>query len=185
MLDDIQKDTENRMNKSIVAFESEFKAIRIGKATPALLDNIKVDYYGSSVPLNQAANISAPEPRLLVIQVWEKNMVGEINKAIQKSDLGFNPTTDGNIVRIPIPPLNEERRKETVKLVKKIGEDGKVAIRNIRRDANDKLKTAQKEKEISEDEQRKGQSLIQDVTDKFIKRIDELVALKEKEVMEV
>jgi len=185
MLSEVLIDVENRMGKSLNSLDSELKSIRIGKASPALLDNIRVEYYGSSVPLNQVSNISAPEPRLLVIQSWEQNMVAEINKAIQKSELGLNPSTDGNIIRIPIPPLSEERRKETAKLVGKLGEDSKIALRNIRRDANDRLKAAQKSKEISEDEQRKGQNQVQEIIDKYVKKIDELVALKEKEIIEV
>ena len=168
MVKEILKEAETRMTKSIVALEAELKSIRVGKASPALLDNIRVDYYGSKVPINQVANVSAPEPKLLIVQVWEKNMVEEIKKAILRSELGLNPNTDGSILRIPIPPMSEDRRKETVKLTKKLGEDNKVAIRNIRRDANESLKAAQKDKGISEDDQRKGQSQVQESTDKFI-----------------
>ncbi|PJA28276.1 MAG: ribosome recycling factor [candidate division Zixibacteria bacterium CG_4_9_14_3_um_filter_46_8] len=185
MVKEILKEAETRMTKSIVALEAELKSIRVGKASPALLDNIRVDYYGSKVPINQVANVSAPEPKLLIVQVWEKNMVEEIKKAILRSELGLNPNTDGSILRIPIPPMSEDRRKETVKLTKKLGEDNKVAIRNIRRDANESLKAAQKDKGISEDDQRKGQNQVQESTDKFIKKIDELIVKKEKEVMEV
>jgi len=185
MLKDLLKDVESRMSKSIDSLDSELKTVRIGKAVPALLDNIRVEHYGNKVPINQVANISAPEPRLLVVQPWEKNMVEEINKGILKSDLGLNPSTDGNILRIPIPPMSEERRRDTGKLVKKLGEDYKITLRNIRRDANDALKAAQKDKDISEDEQRKGQSLIQNIIDKFTINVDELIAKKEKEVMEV
>jgi len=168
MVKEILKEAETRMTKSIVALEAELKSIRVGKASPALLDNIRVDYYGSKVPINQVANVSAPEPKLLIVQVWEKNMVEEIKKAILRSELGLNPNTDGSILRIPIPPMSEDRRKETVKLTKKLGEDNKVAIRNIRRDANESLKAAQKDKGISEDDQRKGQNQVQESTDKFI-----------------
>ncbi|MBD3169087.1 MAG: ribosome recycling factor [candidate division Zixibacteria bacterium] len=184
-MNDVLKDAESRMKKSIESLKSEFNSIRIGKATPALLDNIRVEYYGTNVPLNQVSNISAPEPRLLVIQPWEKDMVAEVNKAIQKSELGLNPSVDGQIIRIPIPPLSEERRKETAKLVKKTGEEGKIAIRNIRRDANDTLKSAEKEKEISEDEMRKGFDRVQELTDKYTAKVDEMIESKEKEVMEV
>ncbi len=185
MIKDVLKDIESRMKKSVDALDTELKSMRIGKASPALLDNLRVEYYGTKVPINQVANVSAPEPRLLVVQTWEKNMVDEVVKAIMKSEMGLNPSTDGNIIRIPIPPMSEERRKEAVKLVKKFGEDCKVAIRNIRRDANDRLKTADKNKEISEDEMRKGQDQVQEVTDTYTKNVDELVEKKEKEVMEV
>ncbi len=185
IIDEVLKETESRMSKSINALETELKSIRIGKASPALVENLKVEYYGNKVPLNQVANISAPEPRLLVIQPWEKNMVGEINKMIRMSNLDLNPNSDGNIIRIPIPPLSEERRRDTVKLVKKIGEESKIAIRNIRRDANDKLKTAQKNKDISEDDQRKGQEKVQELTDKYIEKVDSILEKKEKEILEV
>ncbi|MBD3233624.1 MAG: ribosome recycling factor [candidate division Zixibacteria bacterium] len=185
MIKDVLKDIESRMKKSVDALDAELKSMRIGKASPALLDNLRVEYYGTKVPINQVANVSAPEPRLLVVQTWEKDMVDEVVKAIMKSEMGLNPSTEGNIIRIPIPPMSEERRKETVKLVKKFGEDCKVAIRNVRRDANDRLKTADKNKEISEDQMRKGQDQVQEVTDKYTKSIDELVEKKEKEVMEV
>lgn len=185
MIEEILKDSESRMAKSVGSLESDFKSIHIGKASPALLENIRVEYYGNKVPLNQVSNISAPEPRLLVIQPWEKNMVSEISKAIMKSDLGLNPSSDGNILRIPVPPLSEERRKETAKLVRKLGEDNKIAIRNIRRDANDRLKNMEKNKEISEDELRSSQNRVQEITDKFTNKIDDLVNAKEKEVMEV
>ncbi|MDO5576900.1 MAG: ribosome recycling factor, partial [Fibrobacter sp.] len=154
-------------------------------ATPALLDGITVDYYGSPLPINQVANISIPEARMLVIQPWEKNMMQPIEKAILTSDLGLNPQNDGNLIRVPIPPLSEERRKDLFKSCKKIGEDNKVAIRNIRRDSNEKLKKAEKDKEATQDEVKKGLDEIQKVTDKFIKNVDDLLAQKEKEIMEV
>jgi len=173
------------MELSVESIRSELAKLRTGKATPTLLDNISVDYYGANTPLRQVANVSAPEPRLLVIQPWEKNLLGEIEKAILKSDLGLNPTNDGIVIRIPIPQLTEERRHALVKIAKKIGEDGKIAIRNIRRDANDHLKKAEKIHDISEDELHRALDDTQHVTDDFIKKIDEILILKEKDIMEV
>jgi len=181
----VHSDTEERMKKAVEAISRELSTIRTGRATTALLEGIKVDYYGTMTPLNQIASISIPDPRLLVIQPWEKKMITEIAKAIQRSDLGLNPLTDANVVRLPIPPLTEERRKELVKIVKRIAEEGKIAVRNIRRDANEKFKQAEKDKEISEDESRKAQENVQELTDKFIEQIDELFNKKEKEVMEI
>lgn len=182
---EIKADATDRMTKAVAATSHEFSKVRTGKATTALLDGIRVEYYGNMVPLNQAATVAAPEPRLLTIQPWEKSMSAEIAKAIMKSDLGLNPVPDGNIIRVPIPPLNEERRKELVKLVKKLAEEGKIAIRNIRRDANDHLKKAEKDKEISEDQQHRTSDEIQKMTDDKIAEIDKLVVAKEAEVMEV
>lgn len=181
----VHSDTEERMKKAVEAISRELSTIRTGRATTALLEGIKVDYYGTMTPINQIASISIPDPRLLVIQPWEKKMITEIAKAIQRSDLGLNPLTDANVVRLPIPPLTEERRKELVKIVKRIAEEGKIAVRNIRRDANEKFKQAEKDKEISEDESRKAQENVQELTDKFIEQIDELFNKKEKEVMEI
>lgn len=182
---EIKTDAIDRMQKAIAATAHEFSKIRTGKATTALLDGIRVEYYGNLVPLNQAATVGAPEPRLLTIQPWEKSMAGEIAKAIMKSDLGLNPVPDGNIIRVPIPQLNEERRRELVKLVKKIAEEGKVAIRNIRRDANDHLKKGEKDKTFSEDDHHRTSDEIQKLTDEKIAEIDKLVTAKEAEVMEV
>jgi ribosome recycling factor len=184
-LNRIHADTNDRMAKALEAMKREFASIRTGKANASLLDGIKVDYYGTMTPLSQVANISAPDSRLLVIHPWEKKLIPEIVKAIQKSDLGLNPQSDPNVVRLPIPPLTEERRKELVKLVKKVAEEGKVAVRNIRRDANDALKKAEKDKAISEDESRKGQDKVQEITNEHIEKIDEMVKHKEQEVMEV
>jgi ribosome recycling factor len=181
----VYADTEERMQRSIDAIKREFSSIRTGKATTSLVEGIKVDYYGSMTPLSQVASISIPDPKLLVIQPWEKKLIPEIAKAIQKSDLGLNPLTDANVVRLPIPALTEERRKDLVKLVKKISEEGKVAVRNIRREANDRFKKADKEKEISEDDSRKAQERIQEITDNYIQTIDDLVKKKEKEIMEI
>ena len=144
MIENVKKEARERMEKAVEAIRSEFAKLRTGKASPSLLDNVKVDYYGNTVPIKQVANISTPEPRLLVIQPWEKRLLADIEKAIQKADLGFNPSNDGIVIRIPIPQLTEERRKDLVKIAKKHAEDGKISIRNIRRDANDKLRQAEK-----------------------------------------
>jgi ribosome recycling factor len=181
----VYSETEDRMQKTIDAMKREFSGIRTGKASTSLLEGIKVDYYGNLTPLSQVASITIPDPKLLVIQPWEKKLIPEIAKAIQKSDLGLNPITDANVVRLPIPPLTEERRKDLVKLVKKISEEGKIAVRNIRREANDHFKKAEKEKEISEDDSRKAQEKIQEITDDYIQAIDDLVKKKEEEMMEI
>ena len=182
---EIIKDAKHRMEKTVENLVNELTKIRTGRANPSLLDSVKVDYYGQSVALNQTANISVPEPRLIAIQPWEKNMLAEIERAILKADLGLNPSNDGTMIRIPIPQLSEERRKDLVKLVHKFGEEGKIAIRNIRRDANDHLKKMEKNHEISEDELSVELDTIQDTTDKHIKNIDEILDKKEKEVLEV
>ncbi|MCI0530442.1 MAG: ribosome recycling factor [candidate division Zixibacteria bacterium] len=185
MLNKIYAETEEKMNKSMDSLRRELSGIRTGKATTHLLDGIKVEYYGSVVPLNQVAGVSAPEARLLVIQPWEKKMLDEVSKAIMKANLGLNPMNDGNVIRLAIPPLTEERRKELVKLVKNFGEEAKVAVRNIRREANEHLAKAEKGKEISEDQKRTAQEHVQKITDKFIHHVDELINGKEKEVLEV
>jgi len=185
MLDDIYADADERMSKVIIVFQRELATLRAGRATPSLLDRIDVDYYGTITPLNQLAGITAPEPRLLVIQPWDKQSLGEIEKAIQKSDLGLTPNNDGNVIRLSIPQLTEERRKELVKFVRKKAEESKVGIRNIRRDANESVKQLEKTSDISEDERRRAQDYIQEITDKKIVEIDEIMELKEKEMMEV
>ena len=185
MIDNLKKETKQRMEKAVDAVRNDFAKLRTGKATPALLDGISVNYYGSQMPVKQVANVSAPEPRLLVVQPWEKNMLGEIEKAIQKSDLDLNPANDGIVIRIPIPQLTEERRKDLVKVAKKVGEEGKVSIRNIRRDANDALKKAEKDSEISEDMMHNAQDEVQELTDEYVKKIDTLLEQKEKEIMGV
>ena len=185
MQDKIITDTERRMQKSVEAVTHDLSGIRSGKATPGLLDSVRVDAYGQKMPLNQMASISVPDPKSLVVQPWDKSIIGDVVKAIQIAELGFNPQVEGNIVRIPVPPLSEERRRELAKLCKKIAEDGKVAIRNVRRDANDQLKKAEKDKQISEDQQHRSMEKIQELTDKFIKKVDELVEAKEKEIMSV
>ncbi|MGQ9497727.1 MAG: ribosome recycling factor [Desulfotomaculales bacterium] len=173
------------MQKTVEIVKREFASLRAGRATPALLDKILVNYYGTPTPVNQLASISAPEPRLLVVQPWDKSITGEIEKAILKSDLGITPSSDGNVIRLAIPQLTEERRQELVKVIKKKAEEGRVAIRNVRRDANDQLRAKQKEGEITEDELRRGQDDVQKLTDKYIKEIDRLLQAKEKEIMEI
>ncbi len=185
MIEKIFTEAEEKMNRSLQAVKRDFGSLRTGKASASLLDSIRVDYHGTILPLNQLASISAPEARLLVIQAWDKGVVGEISKAIQVADLGLNPQVDGNIIRLPIPPLNEDRRKELVKHCKKIAEEGKIAIRNIRREANDSIKKAEKDKSITEDQQKKGIEKIQDLTNRFIDRIDTSMESKEKDIMEV
>lgn len=185
MINDIMNDSEDRMKKSIEHLTKDLATLRAGRANPAMVEKIMVEYYGEPTPLNQLANITVPEARLLVIQPWDKSSIGEIEKAIMKSDLGVNPTNDGNVIRIAIPQLTEERRKELVKVVKKKAEEAKVAIRNIRREANDMLKSSEKEKMISEDEGKKGADDVQKLTDKHIKDIDVILQAKEKEIMEV
>ena len=176
---------EANMQKTVEIVKREFASLRAGRATPALLDKILVNYYGTPTPVNQLASISVPEPRLLVVQPWDKSITGEIEKAILKSDLGITPSSDGNVIRLAIPQLTEERRQELVKVIKKKAEEGRVAIRNVRRDANDQLRAKQKEGEITEDELRRGQDDVQKLTDKYIKEIDRLLQAKEKEIMEI
>jgi ribosome recycling factor len=185
MLDELYKKTEEHMNKTLENLAQELSGIRTGKASPAILDVVRVNYYGQNVPVKQVANISVPDPRTLAIQPWDRSMIGEIEKAIQASDLGLNPQNDGGMIRLPIPPLTEERRKDLVKVVKRIGEDSKVAVRNVRRDANEKVKKLEKEHELSEDAMHAKQDEIQKLTDAFIKRVDDAVAGKEREVLEM
>jgi len=185
MSSDHKAQAKERMHKAIVATGHELAKIRTGKATTALLDSIRVNYYGSMVTINQVATISVPEPRLIVVQPWEKAMAAEISKAVLKADLGLNPINDGILIRVPIPQLTGERRKDLVKLCKRLAEEGKVAVRNIRRDANEHLKKAEKSKEISEDDHHRISDEIQKMTDVFISEIDDLVTAKEAEVMEV
>ncbi len=182
---EIQSDAEARMQKGVENTRSELSKIRTGKASPAMLDTVRVEYYGSMVPLQQVANVNTPEARLLTIQPWEKNMIGEIEKGIQKADLGLNPVNDGTIIRLPIPQLTEERRKDFVRLCHKLAEEGRIAIRNVRRDSNDKLKSTEKDHEISEDQYHTAVDEIQKLTDKYIKGVDEILAKKEEEIMEV
>lgn len=185
MYDDIIKKTRSGMDKAIDALKKDFTKVRTGRASTALLDDIRVDYYGTPTPLNQVGSLTVPEPRMITIQPWEKNLISEIEKAILKSDLGLNPNSDGQVVRIVFPPLTEERRKEMVKLTKRMGEEAKIAIRNARRDANEALKKLEKNKEISEDQLKRGEKDVQEFTDQFVKKVDELVVSKEAEVMEI
>lgn len=185
MSNSLISEAKSNMQKSLEVVRKDMATLRAGRATPSLLDKVSVDYYGTPTPINQVATVSVPEPRLLVIQPWDKNIIPDIERAIMKSDLGINPTSDGNLVRLAIPQLTEERRKELMKVVKKKGEEGKVAVRNIRRDVNDTLKNQQKKGDISEDELRRLQDEVQKLTDKFVKEMDILVATKEKEIMTV
>jgi len=172
------------MGKSIDALENELKRVRTGRASLNILDGIRVDYYGTQTPLNQMASLSVPESRLIVIQPWDATVIKDIEKALLASDLGLTPSSDGKLIRLAIPPLTEERRKELVKVIGKMCEDYKVAIRNIRRDSNEFLKMAKKEGDISEDDLYKGQDKVQEITDEFVKRIDEIFKEKEKEILE-
>ncbi len=185
MVNEIYNQTKEKMHKSVESIHRELNTVRTGKATTHLLDTVRVEAYGQHMPLNQVATLSAPEPRLLILQPYDKSISGEIVKAIQKADLGLNPQPDGNLIRIPVPALNEERRKELVKHCKHLAEEGRVAIRNIRRDANDHLKKALKDHKISENEEREGIDKMQKLTDDYIRQIDDMVGKKEKEVMEV
>jgi len=185
MSDELVFAAEEKMDKTIQGLSREFATVRAGRANPALLDKIVVDYYGAPTPLNQLSNISAPEPRLLVIQPWDKSAIGAIEKAILKSDLGLTPNSDGNIIRIAIPQLTEERRKDLVKLVKKMAEESRVAIRNIRRDANEDIKRMEKAGEISQDESRRLQEDVQELTNQYVEKVNAVLAAKETEIMEV
>ncbi len=179
------KECEAKMKKALSSLEKELGKVRTGRASLALLDDIRVDYFGTPTPLNQVATLSVPEGRLIVIQPWDTSIIGEIERAILKSELGMTPVNDGKVIRITIPRLTEERRKELVKVVKKMGENGKIGVRNIRREAIDTLRKLEKAKEISEDELHQRQTQVQKTTDKFIDRIDELNEAKEKEIMEI
>ncbi|MGI6548879.1 MAG: ribosome recycling factor [Syntrophomonadales bacterium] len=181
----IIKDTTDRMEKTVDHLTRDYAGLRAGRANPAMLDKILVEYYGSPTPINQLANIGVPEPRLLVIQPWDKTSIPDIEKAIMKSDLGVNPSNDGNVIRINIPSLTEERRKDLVKVVRKRAEEAKVAIRNIRREANDNVKALEKDGQISEDECKKRLDEVQKITDNYIKNIDKIAGGKEKDIMEV
>ncbi|MEW6036927.1 MAG: ribosome recycling factor [Pseudomonadota bacterium] len=185
MMNDIQKRTAERMQKSIEALKHEFAKIRTGRAHPSLLEHIRVSYYGNEVPLTQVANVAVEDARSLAVTPWERNMVQAIEKAIMTSDLGLNPSTAGTVIRVPLPPLTEERRRDLIKVVRHEAENGRVAIRNIRRDANNELKAALKEKLISEDEDRRSQEQIQKTTDQFIKEVDKLLEQKEADLLAV
>jgi ribosome recycling factor len=179
------KETRSEMEKSLESMVHEFATVRTGKANPALLDSIRVDAYGAKSPLTHVANVSAPQPNMIVVQPWDKSLVGPIDKAIRLSDLGLNPTNDGQNINIVIPPLNEERRKDLTRAVRKMAEEGRVSIRNHRRDAIELLRMQEKDSEISEDDSRRGQKEVQEITDEFIKKVDEALEKKEAEIMEV
>jgi ribosome recycling factor len=188
-MQELQKEILNalheKMTKTITNLKNELLKIRTGRANPALLDGVKVDYYGSMMPINQVANIATPDARTIVVQPWEQNMVHVIEKAILAANIGLNPQSDGKIIRLPLPALTEERRKELVKFCKKLGEDFKVTLRNERRDANEHLKKLEKEKKMTEDEVKKAQEAVQKKTDEFVAEVDKLIAAKEKEIMSV
>jgi len=185
VIEEIQQDAKERMAKSIEALKNNLNKVRTGRAHASLLDNISVEYYGMDTPLNQVGNISTPDARTLAITVFDKGMISAVEKAILKSDLGLNPSSQGTLIRIPLPPLTEDRRRDLVKVVKGEGENGKIAIRNIRRDANSDFKSLLKDKEISEDEARQAEDEIQKITDSFVKQVDALLADKEAELMEI
>jgi ribosome recycling factor len=185
MIEDIKQDARDRMGKSIESLKQSLSKVRTGRAHPSLLDHLTVDYYGSEVPISQVANISVEDARTLMVTPWEKQMVQVIEKAIIKSDLGLNPATAGTVMRIPMPPLTEESRRNLVKIVRQDGEGAKVAIRNIRRDANHDLKELLKEKEISEDDDRKAQEEIQQITNRYVAEVDKVIGEKEAELMEI
>jgi len=185
VIDDLMKDAEERMDKSVAAAKGELNGVRTGRASAALLDRIQIDYYGQQTPLRQLATINVPEPRMLTIQPFDPNSLKSIEKAIQESDLGLTPSNDGKVIRLPIPQLTEERRKELVKLVHQIAEDGRVAVRNIRRDAIHHMKELSGKGEVGEDEERRAEERVQKLTDQHTKSIDELLKHKESEIMEV
>jgi ribosome recycling factor len=182
---DVHKEAASKMDKTISVYKEELASIRAGRANPALLDRISVDYYGQITPLKQVGSVSAPEPRLLVIQPWDASLIPAIEKEIIKSDLGLNPSNDGKLIRLIIPQLTEERRKDLIKVVKKNSENAKVAIRNTRRDAIDKIKKMEKDKELTEDDRKQAENQMQEITDKHITMIDEITAKKEEELMEI
>ena len=185
MLEEIKQETLERMEKSISSLESSLQKIRTGRANPSLLDAIQIDYYGNMTPLSQVSNISVQDAKTLLISPWEKNLVSDIEKAIQSSDLGINPATSGDVIRVILPDLTEETRRDLIKVAKSEAENSKIALRNQRRDANGLLKEYLKEKEISEDEERRGQEIIQNLTDDFISKVEQLLELKEKDLLEI
>ncbi len=185
MIEDLKKDARERMNKSVAAVKHEFSGIRTGRAHTGLLDHVTVDYYGTEVPLNQAASVHVEDARTLAVQPWEKSMVPKIEKAIINSNLGLNPVSAGTVIRVPLPSLTEERRRQLVKVVREEAENGRIAVRNVRRDVNADLKSLLKEKEISEDEERAAEQAVQKITDEAIAEIDALLEQKEKDLMEI
>lgn len=185
MITDVIKSAEDRLNKTLDALKKDYGTLRAGRAAPSLLDKVMVDYYGTATPVNQIANVTIPEPRMIMIKPYDKSSLKEIEKAIQKSDLGLTPNNDGTAIRLTVPQPTQERRKELVKIVSKKSEEAKVAMRNIRRDANEAIKKLEKSKEITEDDRKEAQEKMQKLLDKFIKLVDNIKAAKEKEVMEV
>ena len=185
MINDITTDTDNGMNKAVDSFKRDLQKIRTGRANTSMLDGIKVDYYGTPTPVNQVATVQVVDARLITVKPWEKNMIAPIDKAIRASDLGINPVADSELVRLPIPPLTQERRKELAKVVGKQTEEARVAVRSARRDAMDMIKDAEKDKQITEDERKKGEKNVQDLTDKYIAQVEEIAKAKEKEIMEL
>ena len=185
MLNDIYADAQDRMQKALENLERDFKRLRTGRASVALVDGLRVEYYGTSTPLNQLATLTIPEPRTIMIQPWDSTIINDVEKAIMKSELGLTPMNDGKVIRISIPPLTAERRKDLVKLSRKMSEETKVAVRNIRRDIIEMIKELKKEKEISEDEQFRAQEEAQKITDEFIKKVDAVFSIKEKEILEI
>ncbi|HTW74250.1 MAG TPA: ribosome recycling factor [Steroidobacteraceae bacterium] len=185
MLDDLRKDATARMQKCVHAFQSELKKLRTGRAHPSLIEHLKVDYYGTEVPLQQVANISIEDARTLVVSPWEKNTVAAIERAIHKSDLGLTPNTAGTVIRIPLPPLTEERRRDLTRVVRQEAENARVSVRSVRRDALADMKEMLKEKMISQDDERRGQEEIQKLTDRFVAELDQLLAAKEKEILQI
>lgn len=185
MIEDVLSETKDGMNKAIDAFQRDLAKVRTGRANLSLLDGVQVEYYGTMTPLNQVAALNVADARLITVKPWEKNMLPVIDKAIRASDLGLNPVVDSELIRLPIPALTQERRQELVKLIKKMTEDGRVAIRQARRDANDMLKALLKDKEISEDDGKKAEKRVQDLTDEYIAKVDDIAAKKEKEILEI
>ena len=185
MINDITTDTDNGMQKAVDSFKRDLQKIRTGRANTSMLDGIKVDYYGTPTPVNQVATVQVVDARLITVKPWEKNMIAPIDKAIRASDLGINPVADSELVRLPIPPLTQERRKELAKVVGKQTEEARVAVRSARRDAMDMIKDAEKDKQITEDERKKGEKNVQDLTDKYIAQVEEIAKAKEKEIMEL
>lgn len=185
MIDEVMGEARAAMDKSVKALRKEMTKVRTGRASTALLNDVRVDYYGVPTPLSQVATLSAPEPRLITVQPWEKNLISEIEKALFKADLGLTPSSDGILIRLPVPALTEDRRKEMVKIIKRMAEEAKVSVRSARRDANETLKMLEKEKEITEDDLKRSEKDVQQVTDEFVAMIDSVVQNKEAEVMEV
>ncbi len=185
MLDKIIHETEDKMKKAVEFTRQELTKLRSGKATVAILDDIKIDYYGKKMPIAQTASISTPDAHLITVQPWDKTIIHEVEKAILAANIGLTPASDGTVIRLPVPPLTEERRKELVKVAKKFAEDGRITVRNIRRDSNEHLKKAEKDEHVAEDERKHGEAEVQKLTDRYIKQLDDLLAVKEKEIMEV